>query len=238
MSPYARKILLEEISYEGGLPSGVLAHQQDHGFRIKVGLVKGGGDKLMEVIGLQITSCFKTVNMDVQLHLLEGQQLALVDLLESVCNGGVELRLGVFLPLEHRHGGERERAPKCSHHRCLAADSGLRAVSAAAPKLVAGRTFETGSAHRLLGAVSWQRWAGGGLAASVGEAQPLPWAAGLGKLGRESCSCAQCENAHARAAAPVSASAFSHTGAFWNNKGAYLPTLNNAQVGFPDKVKG
>ena len=88
MSPYARKILLEEISYEGCLASGVLSHQQNHGSGVKVGLVKGGGDKLMEVIGL-----------------LEGQQLALVDLLESICNGGVELGLGAFLPLEHRHGG-------------------------------------------------------------------------------------------------------------------------------------
>ena len=56
MSPYARKILLEEISYEGCLASGVLSHQQNHGSGVKVGLVKGGGDKLMEVIGLQITS--------------------------------------------------------------------------------------------------------------------------------------------------------------------------------------
>ena len=56
VSPYARKILLEEISYEGCLASGVLSHQQNHGSGVKVGLVKGGGDKLMEVIGLQITS--------------------------------------------------------------------------------------------------------------------------------------------------------------------------------------
>ena len=34
-------------------------------------------------------------------HLLKGQQLALVDLLESISNGGVELRLRAFLPLEH-----------------------------------------------------------------------------------------------------------------------------------------
>ena len=37
-------------------------------------------------------------------HLLKGQQLALVDLLESISNGGVELRLRAFLPLEHWHG--------------------------------------------------------------------------------------------------------------------------------------
>ena len=39
------------------------------------------------------------------LHLLKGQQLALVDLLEPIGDGGVELRLRAFLPLEHAHGG-------------------------------------------------------------------------------------------------------------------------------------
>ena len=83
-------------------------------------------------------------------------------------------------------------AAKSEHQSAVTTDvwlptpgsSGAATVSAAAPKLVAGRTFETGTTHRLLGAGSWQRWAGGGLAASVGEAQPLPRAAGLGKLGR------------------------------------------------------
>ena len=130
-------------------------------------------------------------------------------------------------------------ATKIEHRSAVTTDvwlqtpgsSGAATVSAAAPKLVAGRTFESATTHRLLGAGSWQRWAGGGLAASGGEAQPLPWAAGLGKLGRESWLLVrrfpQCGNAHARAAA-ATAPAFSHTGAFWNNKGAYLPTLDNA----------
>ena len=39
------------------------------------------------------------------LHLLKGQQLALVDLLEPIGDGGVELRLCAFLSLEHAHGG-------------------------------------------------------------------------------------------------------------------------------------
>ena len=42
------------------------------------------------------------------LHLLKGQQLALVDLLEPIGDGGVELRLRAFLPLEHAHGGRVE----------------------------------------------------------------------------------------------------------------------------------
>ena len=58
----------------------------------------------MEVIGLKftvwLTACFVG-----GLHLLKGQQLALVDLLEPIGDGGVELRLRAFLPLEHAHGG-------------------------------------------------------------------------------------------------------------------------------------
>ena len=58
----------------------------------------------MEVIGLKFTVWLKACFVG-GLHLLKGQQLALVDLLEPIRDGGVELRLRAFLPLEHAHGG-------------------------------------------------------------------------------------------------------------------------------------
>ena len=58
-SPDAREILLKEISYEGRFASGVLPNQQDHRPGIKIGLIEGRRDKLVEVVSLQITMLVK-----------------------------------------------------------------------------------------------------------------------------------------------------------------------------------
>lgn len=54
---------------EGGLPSGVLAHQQDHGLVVEISILQGGRVKLVEAV-----------------MLFQGQQLALVEFLEPLAH--------------------------------------------------------------------------------------------------------------------------------------------------------
>lgn len=86
-NPDARKVSLQEVLYEGGLAGGVLAHQQDHGLGVKVGVVQLGRVEVVELVGL-----------------LQGQELALVDLLEALGDILKELVLACVLlgqPAEH-----------------------------------------------------------------------------------------------------------------------------------------
>ena len=122
------------------------------------------------------------------LHLLKGQQLALVDLLEPIGDGGVELRLRAFLPLEHAHGGgggggggvgtEVQSPGMCCRRlrlsgRCLARLWNLSQAGSA--QLDASQLLNSVEGGCSTAASVHVRQGLGNLC----EAQPLPWAAGL-----------------------------------------------------------
>lgn len=83
---------------EGGLPGGVLAHQQDHGLVVEISILQGGGVKLVEAVVL-----------------FQGQQLGPVEFLETLAHRLEDL--GVLpaavigtQPAEHRGHRSPSRA--------------------------------------------------------------------------------------------------------------------------------
>ena len=81
--PDSGKVSFQQISDKRGLSCGVLAHQQHHRLGVKVRLIERRRHELVEVLSL-----------------LKWQQLALVNLLQTLGHSCVELGLSILLPLE------------------------------------------------------------------------------------------------------------------------------------------
>ena len=86
----AGKVALQQVANEGGLAGAVLADQQNHRLRVKVGILKGGRVKVVK-----------------EVLLLEGQNLGAVDALQALDDVLVQLAVLLALTIAEKgeHGG-------------------------------------------------------------------------------------------------------------------------------------